>query len=111
MLLKANRRERFTYCEHNFYAGDDRSEIREILREALTYWLSFWRDVLLTVSGADVPLTNLDFTEQVQQIAAQQNLNSARFFTQRIENSLPRLSNANLRLLAESLLLEWPQVS
>ncbi len=111
MLLKTNRRQRLAYCENNFYAGDDRSEIREVLREALTYWLSFWRDVLLTVSGADVPLTNLDFTEQVRQISAWQNLNSARFFTQRIESSLPRLSNANLRLLAESLLLEWPQVS
>jgi DNA polymerase-3 subunit delta' len=111
MLIKASQRQRFAYCEKNFYAGDDRSEIREVLREALSYWLSFWRDVLLTVSGADVPLTNLDFTEQVQQISDQQNLNSARFFTQRIENSLPRLSNANLRLLAESLLLEWPQVS
>jgi DNA polymerase-3 subunit delta' len=111
MLLKANRRQRFAYCENNFYGGDDRSETREVLREALSYWLSFWRDVLITVSGAKVPLTNLDFTEQVQRISNQQNLNSARYFTQRIENSLPRLSNANLRLLSESLLLEWPQVS
>jgi DNA polymerase-3 subunit delta' len=112
ILLKANRRERFAYCESKFYSrSDDRNEIKERLREALGHWLSFWRDVLLTVSTAEIPLTNLDFTSQVSRIANQINLEEAHYFTKRMDNSLPRLNNANLRLLAESLILEWPHIS
>jgi len=111
-MLKANRRQRFAYCESKFYSRiDDRNEIKEKLREALGHWLSFWRDMLLTTSRAEIPLTNLDFTSQVSQIANQMNLEMACYLTQRIESSLPRLSNANLRLLAESLVLEWPHIS
>ena len=112
IMLKANRRQRFAYCESKFYSrNDDRNEIKERLREALGHWLSFWRDVLLTVSSAEIPLTNQDFTSQVSQIANPMNLTEACYLPQRIENSLPRLSNANLRLLAESLILEWPHIS
>jgi len=111
IMLKANRRQRFAYCENKFYSrSDDRNEIKDRLREALSHWLSFWRDVLLTVSTAEIPLTNLDFTSQVSQIANQMNLEAAHYLTKRIDNSLPRLSNANLRLLAESLILEWPHI-
>jgi DNA polymerase-3 subunit delta' len=111
IMLKANHRQRFAYCENKFYSRDDRNEIKGVLHEALSHWLSFWRDVFLTASGAEIPVTNLDFTAQVQQISNRLNLTAARYFTQRIENSLPRLSNANLRLLAESLILEWPHIS
>jgi DNA polymerase III subunit delta' len=112
ILLNANRRQRLAYCENKFYSrSEDRNEIKDKLHEAFSHWLSFWRDVLLTVSHSEVPLINLDFTAQVGQIAGQIDLKQASFLTRRIENSLPRLNNANLRLLAESLILEWPQIS
>ena len=110
ILLKSNRRQRFSYCESKFHPREERSETKEVLQEALTHWLSFWRDVLISTSGTEIPLTNPDFASQVSATANQMNLDSARHLTQRIENCLPRLSNANLRLLAESIILEWPHI-
>jgi DNA polymerase-3 subunit delta' len=112
ILLKANHRERFAYCEKNFYSRkDERNVIKERLNEALPYWLSFWRDVLITSSAADVPLINLDLKDRIGQLSNSVSITAARHFTQRIESSLPRLANANLRLLAESIILEWPYFS
>jgi DNA polymerase III subunit delta' len=111
-LLAANRRDRFAYCERNFYSRkEERSVLKERLNDALTTWLSFWRDVLITSSTAPVPLINLDRKDQISRLAQTISLDSARQLTRRIESSLPRLANANLRLLAESIILEWPHLS
>lgn len=110
-LLGANRRDRFNYCEKNFYSRkEERSVIKERLNEALFHWLSLWRDVLITVSHAAVPLINLDRQDQVSQLAQTISLNQAHQLTRHIESIFPRLANANLRLLAESIILEWPHL-
>lgn len=110
-LLAANRRDRFDYCEKNFYSRkEERSVIKDRLNEALPHWLSLWRDVLITASGAPVPLINLDRGDQINRLAQTIPLETARQLTRHIESNLPRLSNANLRLLAESIILEWPHL-
>jgi DNA polymerase III subunit delta' len=111
-LLSANHRDRFDYCERNFYSRkDERALIKERLNEALSFWLSFWRDVLISTSAADIPLINLDYKDQILRLSAAISSRQAHQLTQRIENSLSRLANANLRLLAESIILEWPELS
>lgn len=110
-LLTANRRDRFAYCERNFYSRkEERSVIKERLNEALPHWLSLWRDVLITASGAPLPLINLDRQDQIIRLSQTISLDAARQLTRRIESILPRLANANLRLLAESIVLEWPHL-
>lgn len=109
-LLPASRRERFAYVEAKFPRGNERSETRETMREAFCHWLSFWRDVLLVTTGAQVDLANPDYTEPILRTAAAVNLQQARVIVQRLENSLSRLNNANLSVLADALLLDWPRI-
>ena len=110
-LLSANRRDRFAYCERNFYSRkEERSVIKERLNKALPIWLSLWRDVLITASKAPVPLINLDRQDQISRLAQTIPLDTARQLTRHIESILSRLANANLRLLAESIILEWPHL-
>ncbi len=110
-LLAANRRDRFDYCEKNFYSRkEERSVIKDRLNEAFPHWLSLWRDVLITASGAPVPLINLDRRDQISRLAQTIPLDTARQLTRNIETNLLRLANANLRLLAESIILEWPHL-
>lgn len=110
-LLGANRRDRFDYCEKKFDSRRiERPVIRERLNEAFLHWLSLWRDVLVTVSGASVPLINLDRQDQINRLAQNISLHSARRLTRHIESALPRLANANLRLLVESIILAWPRL-
>lgn len=111
-LLSANHRERFDYCQRNFDSRrDERTLIKDRLNEALSYWLSYWRDVLIAKNATNIPLINLDYKEQIMRLSAQISSKQAQHFTLRIETNLPRLSNANLRLLAESIILEWPRLS
>ena len=109
--MHSNRREKFSYVKDKFDKRDDRNVNKEALRAAMITWLSFWRDILLISSTADVPLTNLDFENQEKEIAILLNLPAARAAVQGIEQGMVHLNNANLRLLAESILLQWPTLS
>lgn len=110
-LAASSRRERFTYAVQ--FKGDrDLEKTREKLRRALLAWLSFWRDVLLCSSGSGAPLTNLDWTPQIQRIAVQLSLAQARARVVDLERGLSRLdANVNTQLLAEVILLDWPKIS
>jgi DNA polymerase-3 subunit delta' len=113
-LLHANRAERFAYAEHAASARantrEEREKIRENLRQMALTWLSFWRDVLLRAAGAAAPLTNPDQAERVEQAAIAAELSGARKVITALEDCLPRLANANLQLLVESLLLDLPRL-
>ena len=52
-MLGESRVERFAYAQQL-------SKDKERMRGALTVWLSFWRDLLLSREKASAPLTNLD---------------------------------------------------
>ena len=103
-MLGANRRERFTYAES--IARD-----REALREAYQVWLSFWRDLMLRSSSADLPLVNLDMEMEIEALSGQVNLATARARIADLERGISRLDgNLNARLLTEVLLLDWPRL-
>jgi DNA polymerase-3 subunit delta' len=108
-LLASNRRERFAFAGR---FTDKKREANEQVRETLTLWLSFWRDVLLAASGAGTPLVNIDCRAEIQSLAGQLSLAEARRLAAQAEGAIDQLEkNVNPRLLAEVLLLDWPRVS
>ena len=105
-LLKRTRRGRFAYID---LLMRERDKQRQMMRLALETWSSFWRDVLLVVSQAQAPLTNLDRAGEIQAIAGRVDLATAHRLVSRIDDALQNLDrNANVRLLGEVLLLDWP---
>jgi DNA polymerase-3 subunit delta' len=108
-LLKSNRRERFSYAEK---LTDRKNEAKERFRETLLMWLSFWRDVLLRAAGSESPLTNVDYTESVDTLAAKLTLPEVRKLVSDAEGAIDKLErNVNARLLAEVVLLDWPKIA
>ena len=103
-LLAANRRERFAYASS---LKDDKDAMRAVLQ----VWLSFWRDVFLRTSGAAVPLTNLDYTGQIHELAEHCSLAKAQAMVASLVRTLEGLDrNVNARLALEVLLLDLPRI-
>ena len=103
-LLKSTRVQKFSYA-------DKLSKDKNTMRQALLFWLSFWRDVLLKASKAASPITNVDCTDEIDALAGKLNLASARKVVAELELAVRRMeNNVNPRLLAEVLLLDWPKV-
>ena len=104
-LLKSNRRERFNFADR-FRQQDSKEKVRQILQT----WLLFWRDILLTCAGSDVPLVNLDWTEAIHNYAEVYDFETARKCVADLENALFKIdtTNTNQRLLMEVLMLDWP---
>ena len=78
--------------------------------ETLDLWMSWWHDILLLKSGAQVALCNMDRTESLHEQARQVTLSDAHRMVEQIgfvTHSLDQ--NANLRLAIEVLLLGWPR--
>ncbi len=107
-MLSATRVDRFRLAEELSKPYD---KAREKAGAVIPIWLSFWRDVFVDASGADLPLVNVDFKDQVGRVAAALDLASARALVLRHERSLAQLNaNANVRLVLEDLMLHWPRL-
>jgi DNA polymerase-3 subunit delta' len=107
-LLKSTRRVRFAYAEK---MTSRKAEAKERFRESLLIWLSFWRDVMLSASGAEAPLANVDRLVEIKQLAEKLTLAEAHRLVAAAEDAVDKLErNVNARLLAEVLLLDWPYV-
>lgn len=103
-LLPATRVDKFSYAEK--LAKD-----REVMRQVILIWLSYWRDVMLRVAGAGTPLINIDRNMEIEFLAGRLDLSAARHVVSDLESALERMDrNVNSRLLAEVLLLDWPKV-
>ncbi len=103
-LLPAPRVEKFSYAEK--LAKD-----KEVMRQTILIWLSYWRDVMLRVAGAESPLINVDRNMEIEFLAGRLDLSSARRVVSDLESALEKMDkNVNSRLLAEVLLLDWPKV-
>lgn len=82
---------------------------RQQVSEVLPIWLSFWRDVFLYASGGSAPLVNVDFEQQISQVSAQVPCDQARALVIAHEKAMQNLNgNANVRLLVETVTLQWP---
>jgi DNA polymerase-3 subunit delta' len=103
-LLPASRVEKFAYA-------DKLARDKESMREAILFWLSYWRDVMLRAARAETPLVNVDRNVEIEGLAGQLDLSSARKVVGNLENALEQMEkNVNPRLLAEVLLLDLPRV-
>ncbi|MBL8103492.1 MAG: DNA polymerase III subunit delta' [Anaerolineales bacterium] len=103
-LLPAARVEKFSYA-------DKLSKDKDTMRQAIIIWLSYWRDVMLRVAGAETPLVNIDRNMEIEFLAGRLDLSTARRVVSNLENALEQMDhNVNSRLLAEVLLMDWPKV-
>jgi DNA polymerase-3 subunit delta' len=123
-LLKSTRVQKFSYAEKISAArakalsdmkkkgeDEDAGQITDPMRDAMLIWVSFWRDVMLKVTGANAPITNMDYEAQIGELAARTDLPSTRKLISDLELNLDRLDrNINPRLLMEVLLLDWPRI-
>ena len=84
---------------------------RELAADLLPAWLSFWRDVLITASGAEVPLVNLSFEQQIKKTASKVPMPEIRHVLSLVEKAFGQIDGyINARLLLENLLLQFPQI-
>jgi DNA polymerase III gamma/tau subunit len=103
-LLKASRVARFAYAEKLV-------KDKEEFRETLLLWLSLWRDVMLLVAGDEESLVNIDQRELINKLADRLSLSEAKKLLSIAENGIGQLNrNINARLLAEVILLDFPQL-
>jgi DNA polymerase-3 subunit delta' len=108
-LLRSTRVERFAYAEK---LTDRKHAAEERFRDTLLLWLSFWRDVLMCVTGSASPLTNVDYTAAIDSLAAVLTLAGSRKLVSEAEEAIDKLErNVNARLLAEVVLLDWPKIA
>ncbi|MBL8091494.1 MAG: DNA polymerase III subunit delta' [Anaerolineales bacterium] len=104
ILLPAPRVEKFSYA-------DKLSKDKDVMRQTILVWLSYWRDVMLRVAGAETALINIDRNMEIEFLAGRLDLPSARKVVSNLENTLEKMDrNVNSRLLAEVLLLDLPKV-
>lgn len=101
MLMKSSRVNRFNYAES---LAKDRYRIQEQLK----VWSSFWRDVLLVSTKADVPLINIDRLDPITQLGNSVDSKRARDMVKAVEHTDLLISqNINPRLALENLLLKF----
>lgn len=103
-LLSGTRAERFAYADTL-----TKDKNRELQRQALLAWLSFWRDVMLCAAGAAAPLANLDYQTQIEALAARLGPRPAHRAIAVIQHTQDLLKgNINARLALEVLMLDLP---
>lgn len=103
-LLPAPRVEKFSYA-------DKLAKDKDVMRQTILVWLSYWRDVLLRVAGAETSLINIDRNMEIEFLAGRLDLSSARKVVSNHEATLEKMDkNVNAKLLAEVLLLDLPKV-
>ena len=83
---------------------------KQELREGFKQWLSLWRDCMLLASGSRTALTNLDAASRLESLAGKVGVKQAARLAGRLEHSFARMGNANLQLMLDNLLLEWPRI-
>jgi len=103
-LLSASRVEKFAYA-------DKLARDKDSMRQAILFWLPYWRDVMLRAAQAETPLVNIDRNMEIEDLAGKMDLSSSRKVVSGLEIALEKLDkNVNPRLLAEVLLLDLPKV-
>jgi DNA polymerase-3 subunit delta' len=103
-LLPASRVQKFAYA-------DKLARDKDTMRQTISFWLSYWRDVMLRTAQAETPLVNVDRNLEIEDLADRMDLSSARQVVSGLEEALEKMErNVNPRLLAEVLLLDLPQV-
>ncbi len=111
-LLPAGRTERFHYSEKTTRIGKkDRGEAKSVLLEGMANWLSFWRDVMLVGTESGTQITNIDLRESVHRTAEAVDPRDAARAVSVLEHGFKRIQTANLQLMLDTILLDWPVIT
>ncbi|MFZ6030727.1 MAG: ATP-binding protein [Chloroflexota bacterium] len=106
--LPAPRTQRFALVETLV----KKEQSKEGVRQMLTAWLPFWRDVMLCTAGTRLALLNIDQEAAIRAIAGALSLEIARQTLIKIESTLNLLEkNVNTRLALEVLMLDLPRLN
>ncbi len=82
---------------------------KALLRDILEIWTTFWRDVLLSCYDSPVKPCNSDRMEQIRTLAARVEAQSALQALTATQGAIASLNtNANIRLLLDALMLDFP---
>ncbi len=101
MLLTADRVARFNYADMVAKKGE--------VREVLDLWRTWWRDVLLAVSGSMADPVNIDRVEEIRALAQRLNVDQAASAAEACGRALWQIDrNVTARLAVEVLLLDLP---
>lgn len=109
-MLSGSRGERFSFAET--ITKEHRENNKELLREFLLVWLSYWRDILMCAAGASVEPANQDRVKEVEKLAMKIGFQPAMVMVGALERTLEYLErNVNPRLALEVLMLDLPYLS
>lgn len=101
-LAVQGRTERFAYVA-------ELSRNPEETRQTLDLWLSWWRDLLLLLSGSSIEITNLDRAAELEKASRHYILSQVHSTIIALREAAWQLEhNANPRLVLENLMLHWP---
>lgn len=101
-LMGQGRAERFSCAEK---LGRDPATLREVM----SLWLTWWRDLLLLVHGSSATLTHQDRSEELHHLAEKLQVEQARQAVGAIRAAIQGLDrHANPRLTIEVLMLNLP---
>jgi DNA polymerase III subunit delta' len=94
--------------------ADELQEGGARVRDTLLIWLSFFRDVLMRLSGekdAELNICNIDREVEVKMLSSRLTMSRAQRLVRDVGRSIELLDkNVNSRLLVEVMLLDWPRV-
>ena len=111
-LISSGKLARFKYShQHANSKAIKRPEAKIKLLEGMPYWLSFWRDVLLVSTGSDGLITNIDMKQAIERTASQTHIASVERTIRGLEHAFIRIQSANLQLMLDNILLDWPIVN
>jgi len=98
--------ERFAYAAQ---MTTQFTQNRRTVQEELGLWIDWWRDLLLVKAGSIDRITNIDFTEDLTEMAKSHGISQIRVFISRLQEAASQLQmNASPRLVLEVLMLNIP---
>jgi DNA polymerase-3 subunit delta' len=104
-LLRMSRADRLAYAQ-------ELSRDMAALREALIFWLTLWRDLMLIKSGTPTAIVNIDWQEALERVAGAGDLLQIGEIVARLQKAIINLEyNVNPRLNLETLLFRLPHYS
>jgi len=86
-----------------------KGSLREVAADLIAIWLTYWRDVLIASSNAEIALVNQSRQDAIQQVAQQMSFAEIHTIVEACEKALDQLEKyINPRLVLENLLLHMP---
>lgn len=102
-LISVDRVARFRFAEQA-------AQNKDSLPDLLAWWQSYWRDVLMSIQSARVPLTNRDHRHAIEQLTAALHAEDAQRALDGITRTMKYIDQyVNPRLALEVLMIDMPR--